>query len=605
MLKSKIKRLWKGFKFAHSLSIKVIPVTILDAFLRSALPFVSLFMSAYIIEALINRRPLMVLIGLTVVIQFIVFILAKSTTLWKERCSKVMLYNSDMKINEKIMSMDYAAIEDPKTHLLRKKIDEYENMSSGGPYNLMHSFSEAMSSLFTIGIALIMMPAILIRTSVNSVRGLLIFISVVVICMLISIGVQSRNSKKLYSYFGEVMDANRIYDYYQGHVSDYNSGKGIRLYHQESLLINSVRGFIENSMSVTFNMLGTYSALMLGASTFFSTFASGLVFFYVGLMATNGVIPVSGILKYIGGIMLLMKGTEVLVRSFVDMSNNMQYLEDYFEFFDIETQMYHGTLPVEKRDDDAYEIAFKNVSFKYPGTDVYVLKNVTLDIPIGERLAIVGMNGSGKTTLIKLLCRLYDPTEGEITLNGINIQKYDYEEYLSLFSVVFQDFKLFAFSLGQNVGASMAYDAERVKSIMHQVGLDERLEKMAKGLETYLYKHFDVSGEEMSGGEGQKIALARAVYRDAPMVILDEPTSALDPIAEFEIYSKFNEIVRTKTAFYISHRLSSCRFCDSIAVFHEGELVQRGHHDELVTARVGKYRELWMAQAQYYSEQVV
>jgi ATP-binding cassette subfamily B protein len=212
------------------------------------------------------------------------------------------------------------------------------------------------------------------------------------------------------------------------------------------------------------------------------------------------------------------------------------------------------------------------------------------------------MNGSGKTTFIKLLCRLYDPDEGEIHLNGIDIRKYDYNEYMRLFSIVFQDFKLFSFSLAQNVAASVRYDEKVVEDALDKVGLEKRLETMPKGIETPLYKDFDEDGVEISGGEAQKIALSRALYRDAPIIILDEPTAALDPISEFEIYSKFNEIVGTKTAFYISHRLSSCRFCDEIAVFNEGRIIQKGNHEELLKDEHGKYYELWNSQAQYYND---
>ncbi len=221
-------------------------------------------------------------------------------------------------------------------------------------------------------------------------------------------------------------------------------------------------------------------------------------------------------------------------------------------------------------------------------------------LKIGKRMAVVGMNGSGKTTMIKLLCRLYDPTEGKITLNGINIKKYRYEEYMRIFSVVFQDFKLFSFSLGQNVAASVKVNEEKAINCLRKAGLEKRLDAMPQGLDTLLYKDFEPDGVEIFGGEAQKIALARALYKDAPFVILDEPTAALNPVAEYEIYSKFNEIVGDKTAIYISHRLSSCRFCDEILVFDQGEIVQHGKHEILVADKLGKYYELWHAQAQYY-----
>jgi ATP-binding cassette subfamily B protein len=221
---------------------------------------------------------------------------------------------------------------------------------------------------------------------------------------------------------------------------------------------------------------------------------------------------------------------------------------------------------------------------------------------IGKRLAVVGMNGSGKTTFIKLLCRLYDPTEGEILLNDIDIRKYNYREYMDIFSVVFQDFKLLSLKLGENVAGRTDYDKARATDCLEKSGFSDRLAEMKNGTETYLYKDYDSkNGVDISGGEAQKIAIARALYKDAPFIILDEPTAALDPIAEAEIYSKFDEIAGDKTAIYISHRLSSCKFCDEIAVFHEGAVIQQGTHASLVADESGKYYELWHAQAQYYT----
>ena len=217
-------------------------------------------------------------------------------------------------------------------------------------------------------------------------------------------------------------------------------------------------------------------------------------------------------------------------------------------------------------------------------------------------IAVDGPCGSGKTTFIKLLCRLYDPTEGQILLNGIDIRKYDYRDYMNIFSVVFQDFQLIAQPLGNNVAGAMDYDRERTEKALVDAGFGERLSEMPKGLDTYLYKDLDKEGVEVSGGEAQKIAIARALYKDAPFIILDEPTAALDPLAEAEIYSKFDQIAGDRTAVYISHRLSSCKFCDEIAVFDHGQVVQQGGYEELLSNESGKYHELWHAQAQYYAQ---
>lgn len=344
-------------------------------------------------------------------------------------------------------------------------------------------------------------------------------------------------------------------------------------------------------------MGGFYNASSAAVSVAFT----GVVYAFVCLKAWAGAFAIGEVTQYIASITKVSTGVSMLVRVVGDLRNNVPFLKENFRFLDIPNTMYQGSLTVEKRKDCNYEVEFKDVSFRYPGSDVWALRNINMKFRIGKRLAVVGRNGSGKTTFIKLLCRLYDPTEGEILLNGINIRKYNYLDYMSIFSVVFQDFKLFAFSLGQNVAAGVDYDKERAETCLIKAGFGERLAMMPEGTETYLYRDFCDNGVDISGGEAQKIAIARAMYKDSPFIVLDEPTAALDPVAEAEIYSKFGEIVEDKTAIYISHRLSSCRFCDDILVFDEGRIVQQGSHDRLVADGGGKYYELWNAQAQYYT----
>ena len=345
-------------------------------------------------------------------------------------------------------------------------------------------------------------------------------------------------------------------------------------------------------------------------AVFLTTLTSGVflvaAYLFVAARAVTGVIPVGDIIFFAGTINEMGNRFFLVYSSWSLMIEQCDRIQSMMEFMELENKQYKGTLPVEKRRDGEYEIEFKNVSFKYPGNENYALRNFNLKLHIGQKLAIVGMNGSGKTTMIKLLTRLYDPTDGEITLNGIDIKKYDYKEYMGIFSVVFQDFKVYSFTLADNLACGTEYDEVAANLAIQRVGLAERVANMPNGLNTYLYNNYD-SGPEISGGEGQKVALARALYKNAPIFVLDEPTAALDPIAEFEVYSMFNEVIQVKeenTAIFISHRLSSCRFCDDIAVFHEGELIQRGNHDTLLTDTTGKYHELWNAQAQYYNEDV-
>ena len=246
-------------------------------------------------------------------------------------------------------------------------------------------------------------------------------------------------------------------------------------------------------------------------------------------------------------------------------------------------------------------IEFKNVSFKYPRSENYVLRNVSIKIQSGEHLSIVGLNGAGKTTFIKLLCRMYDVTEGEILIDGVNIKEYSDEEYRKLFAVVFQDFKLFAFSLKENIVLGGEYDEDRFTESLKMSGLYEDAMKLEQGADTMIFKSYDEHGTELSGGQQQKTAICRALYKDAPIVILDEPTAALDPMAEYEIYRKFNDLVGGKTAIYISHRLSSCKFCDKIAVFSDDTIKEYGTHDELANIENGIYARMYSVQAKYYA----
>lgn len=251
-------------------------------------------------------------------------------------------------------------------------------------------------------------------------------------------------------------------------------------------------------------------------------------------------------------------------------------------------------------DEDSFTFEFRNVSFKYPSTEKMILKNVNIKLSAGESLSLVGINGAGKSTFVKLLCRFYEPTEGEILLNGMPVNQIPYDQYMKLFSVVFQDFKLFSYSVQENITMSDTADLEKLDRCIELAGIKEKISSLKDGISAYMSKQFDSEGVEFSGGEGQKVAIARALYKDACIVILDEPTSALDPIAEYDIYKRFSELAEGKCALYISHRLSSTRFTDKIAVFSDGELCEYGTHKELITIQDSIYKEMFEMQAQYY-----
>lgn len=319
----------------------------------------------------------------------------------------------------------------------------------------------------------------------------------------------------------------------------------------------------------------------------------------IGLRVLVGGLPIALIVQLSGALSQLISTLPQLL-SFLSIFSQAEPLERYYEFMDYPEEEIKGSLHVEKRLDNQYSLEVNQLYFTYPSASDYTLSDVSQAFEVGKKYAIVGENGSGKTTFIKVLMRLYEATEGEVLLNRIHSTKYNLSEYYQLFSVVFQDYRLLSFTLGQNMAVNQVFDEPLSRKIIKEVGLDSLLEKMPNGLHTFLGQEFEDDGVNLSGGQAQKVAMGRALYKDVPIMILDEPTAALDPVAEFEIYQKFSQIAEGKTAFYISHRLSSCRFCDEVLVFDKGKIVQRGNHDTLVK-EAGKYQELWQAQAQYYS----
>lgn len=252
---------------------------------------------------------------------------------------------------------------------------------------------------------------------------------------------------------------------------------------------------------------------------------------------------------------------------------------------------------------DQFEFKFENVSFKYPGHENYVLKNVNLTINDGTKLAVVGVNGAGKTTFIKLIMKLYEPNEGRILLNGVDIKEYNREEYFKIFSPVFQNVECFAMPIYQNISFAEEEntDMDKVNAVLEQSGLKAKIDSYEKGIHTNLLKIFDKEGIDLSGGEKQRLAMARALYKGGRVVILDEPTAALDALAEDKMYREFEKMIQGKTAVFISHRLGSTRFCDKIAMFEDGTVVEEGTHDELM-AKNGKYAYMFQIQSQYYED---
>ena len=605
---------FRAAKALHGVSRRFFPAATLYTVVGAILPYVTVFFSAQILKELaLLRRPDVLrnwviagvlCTGLCAVAKAVLF--QRTETLLDDLYGR-----KGVLFCRKFFSMDYVDVDKQETHDLRAQIAQNENWSSFGLMQVPEIYERTLKSLIGIlsGIAL---TVTLFTSPVPESAGKLtalnnpVFILILAGIMIFICILAGKFEEKSTSYWSCVAEeatlSNRVFSFF-GFIGEHKGrGADIRMYNQQNLVTfywngDSAFGATGKIGKLALGPIGGYSALGTGVVALIT----GFVYVFTCLKAWGGAFDVGSVTQYVGAATTMAGSIFELTAQLGNLKTNAGYLDATFRFLDIPNSMYQGSLTTEKRSDRQYEVEFRNVSFRYPGREDWALKNVSMKFKVGRRLAIVGENGSGKTTFIKLLCRLYDPQEGEILLNGIDIRKYRYDDYMGIFSIVFQDFQLISQSLGSNVAGSIDYDPQRVKQALADAGFGPRLESLPKGLDTQLYKDYGEDGIEVSGGEGQKIAIARALYKDAPFLILDEPTAALDPIAEAEIYEKLNDMVGDKTAIYISHRLSSCKFCDEILVFDRGSILQQGTHEALLEQASGKYAQLWNAQAQYYT----
>lgn len=565
------------------------------------------YMSALLINELTggcSRERLFGLVAVTVLGGLLISLFTRFIQGRKNVWNKVFYNYEDIYFLNYQNSMPYIHLEDPEVTLLREQIYALKNACGGGlmqvRWNIQGLVGNAVQIFMSLGLSL----SLFRMAAQGNFTGFLAFADSP--WSLLSLGLLLAVSSYVSVRLTNTLTTKVAKETEQ--VASLNSWLEAagRLWGADSYIFDMKKIILPLLGKITLRPQYLINCNRLnGKHRTLTRLLEGLVRMYlfviVAAKAYIGAIGIGNYILYRTTVSRLMSAVGGLVDNIARLRFNGAALQQLYRFLDLPDEMYRGTLAVEKRDDIDYEIEFRNVSFRYPRTENYVLKNVNMKFRIGDKLAIVGENGSGKTTFIKLLCRLYDPTEGMILLNGIDITRYRYDEYLKLFSVVFQDYRLFDFSIGTNVSARDDYDRDRVKDCLVKAGLGEKLEKLDKGVETALGRDYDDGdGVDLSGGEEQKLALARALYKDAPFVILDEPTAALDPLAEAEVYANFNRLVEHKTSVFISHRLSSCRFCDDIIVLDNGEIVQRGVHEELVADEGGKYSQLWNAQAKYY-----
>ena len=614
--KLNLKAVAAALKLIHRLRREFFPAMLFSALLDAIKPYVPIVLSAKILDELMGAKDIHTLIVLTAAMVGLMLALhiagAFATHLYgNEAVRFIQRYYEELA--KKTMKLDFERSESPDTRDLMRMIDEAGN-NHLGVWDMAEYLLKCFLALFEMAIAVILIiTTFALAAPVASgaegslVQSPLAFVAIALLLVagiLVYNAVQAKIAKTAEDDVTNNLASNRQFGYLFFHISyNYEYGKDIRLYQAQHMLKekiddyvgpdiqDSVEHFVKPNIK-HFSILAAVNAVLLTA-----------VYLFILLKAYVGAITVGSIFIQINAIMRFYQAIASLIQQYTMLKVASEYFDISIRFLALPETAQHGTRKITLKQHEDYEFEFRDVSFCYPNSDVQVLDRVNLTISRGQRLAVVGMNGAGKTTLIKLLCRFYRPTAGSITLNGVDIEELDYNDYIALFSVVFQDFSLFPFALDETISSSRQPDKARLEQSLKTAGLGELVDELKGDYTVSVGKQFDENGRDFSGGERQKIAIARALYKDAPVVVLDEPTAALDPITEFEIYSKFNDLVGDKACVFISHRLSSCRFCHSIAVFDGGKLVQFGSHEQLLEQKSGKYAALWNAQAQHYIEE--
>lgn len=576
-----------------------------SAFAAATLPYLSLFFSARILNLLLAKsyRACLYTVVVFLLTQYGLGLFEKICRQYLDGQKELCLARTEQKITAKALELEFEKFEKTETMDAIRRTN-VSSMGSGNVGDQLIVIHTLITSLLSVLYALFFLLRLFLLS--DSSRNNFFTSSFSMLALLLLCGVQlalssriNRRSTQKKIELNQGNDhSNSVANYLVNVMLEERRADDIRIGHLDHFLDVQFGKAMEHFLPMYLDF-ARFSAITDGKNALLSLLSNFAAYLVIGARALYGVLPIGDVLLYAGSVTRAMSDLQTFLATGSEFDYINSYLSTYEDFIAQPSMAYDGTLPIEKRDDGQYEFEFHDVSFSYPGTNIPVLEHVTLSFAVGEKTALVGRNGAGKTTLIKLLCRLYEPTSGYITLNGIDIRKYSYKEYTQAFSVVFQDFHLFSLPLDENIAAGTEIDEAALQSSLAKVGLTDRVQQLPQGVRTRLYNN-NGSGVDLSGGEAQRTAIARALYKDAPFVILDEPTAALDPIAEAEIYKQFSQMTAGKTAVYISHRMSSCKFCDRIIVLDHGRIAEDGTHDTLL-ANHGIYANLYETQAQYYT----
>lgn len=597
-MKTKTVENMKTVKYFYGKAIKYRPTYIvfilLNIIQNGCAPFVNIIIPKYIIDELIGNRNvkmIAMLVSLLIILNGLFSVIGKFLSYKISVCEDYIKRCFELIKSDKMMSLSYENTENPEIMDLHQKAEKGMSWYSGGISGISSDIVKICSSFITL------LGIIAVVFSV-SVWLLIVSIAVVIINSFVSKKIKEIDI----NYANKLPFVNKCYYYYYIKIASKDFAKDLKLYDAENIVLSKAKKTADDMLTMDMSQAKENTrirliGLLAGAANYIISYG------YLGFLALSKLITIGEFSQLVYAIDTFTNNCLTgIITGFQEINRRAVMMKAYIDFLNLPNTKHDGLQPIEKY--ESTEIEFKNVSFKYPETDDYILKNVNIKIHNNERVAIVGANGAGKTTFIKLLCRMYDVTQGEILLNGINVNNYDYKEYQKLITSVFQDFKLLSVSLGNNITSFNDINESFLNEISNISGVKDFLDTHEQKYDTLLYRNYDETGVEPSGGEQQKIAIARALYKGTPIVILDEPTAALDPIAEYEIYNHFHNMVKNKTAIYISHRLSACRFCSRILVFAGGGIQEDGSHDELMKLN-GVYANMFNIQAnQYLDEQV-
>lgn len=495
----------------------------------------------------------------------------------------------------KIMDVDYDYLEDK----------DYQKIS-GNAWRVAR-FGQGVSHATTVlPMFLYSMAGVLIYGFLLG-RKSIILLLIVIFSVGMSLFLLSIARKKHAQYYEQLQLSARRTNYITEQATDSSAGKDIRLYRLLGWFLEKYEASLQE-MGRIYGIIHDWYLFRNASHAFLQLLMDGMAFGMLVYMLVNGEITAAEFVFYIGLISGFSTYFETGLRQVMSFSNTSASISYLREFLETESNWSDGTgigkTELEKIKNQALKLEFRNVSFTYPGNEKPTLRNINVVIKPGEKIALIGLNGAGKTTLVKLMCGFYHPTEGQILVNDIPINQFTRDEYYSLVSVLFQDSTMMALTLDENLTGQNPEDIDRAKleRALELSGFKSVYEKLPNKGQTLLVKEVNENAVDFSGGEKQKMLFARTLYLDTPLVILDEPTAALDPIAENELYLNYGKSVENKTSVYISHRLSSTRFCDRILLLEHGEIIEEGSHESLLAGKT-RYAELFEVQSQYYRDE--